>query len=118
MLILEQRILHRELINEQIKKQKKFKVDNIDFACVQVQSKKKDGKVKKLSYWTRGPFCVVKVHNSGNYNLKLVNDEMISVIKKHDRNLYRSPQILRPFPHIRASDHQYDALDKKITSNP
>eukprot|EP00957_Ditylum_brightwellii_P035468 2688950-Ditylum_brightwellii.AAC.1 len=61
---------------------------------------------------------MVKVHNIGSYDLKLVKDERISAIKKHGRDLYKSLQILGPFPHTRASDHQYGVLNKKITSNP
>eukprot|EP00957_Ditylum_brightwellii_P201133 15324196-Ditylum_brightwellii.AAC.1 len=44
MLISEQRTLHRELRNEQLNEPKKFKLGDVVFARVQIQSKKADGK--------------------------------------------------------------------------
>eukprot|EP00957_Ditylum_brightwellii_P075329 5723949-Ditylum_brightwellii.AAC.1 len=50
MLISEQRTLHRDLRNEQLNEPKRFQLGDVVFARVQIQSKKSEGKVKKLSY--------------------------------------------------------------------
>ena len=69
MLIAEHRAAHREYRNAQIQKPREFKLNDIVFTNVQVQSKQSSGMVKKLSYVKRGPYRIVKDYKSGAYEL-------------------------------------------------
>jgi hypothetical protein len=116
LLIQEHRAYHRELRNAQISSPRKFKLDDIVFARVQVQSVASKGQVKKLRYVTRGPYKIIKVLPSGSYGLKLQTSNVI--IKKHGSDLFLSPKNLIPFEQIQSSDRIFGELDKKLSNNP
>jgi hypothetical protein len=118
LLIQEQRTMHREYQNSQLKNPKKFKLNNLVFTNVQIQSKSKDNQVKKLSYTRRGPYKIIKTHPSGSYDLKLTTATSSSVIKKHGSELILCPKYLIPHKPIQSSDHIYSELNKKIIENP
>lgn len=117
-LIHEHRALHRELRNSQLRDPRKFKVGDRVFARVQVQSKKSKGQVKKLSYRTRGPYKVVKLHPSGSYDLQSMHSPNQVEIKKHGSDLYSCPQIIQPHTHVKSSDHLFGNFHKGISAHP
>jgi hypothetical protein len=82
LLIHEHRAYHRELWNAQIKNPRLFKVNDIVFTRVQVQSIASQGQVKKLRYVTRGPYKVIKSYPGGSYKLELLKTE--ATIKNMD----------------------------------
>jgi hypothetical protein len=91
LLIQEHRAYHRELRNSLIGSPRKFKLHDVVFARVQVQSVASKGQVKKLRYVTRGTYKIIKILPSGLYGLKLHASDVI--IKKHGSNLFLSPKI-------------------------
>ena len=118
LLIQERRAMHREYRNAQLKNPNKFKMNDIVFTNVQIQSNAKKGKVKKLSYSRRGPYTVIKVHPSGSYDLTLTSSTSSAVIKKHGSELILCPQHLIPHQPIKSSDQIYSEFNKPIIENP
>jgi hypothetical protein len=116
LLIQEHRAYHGELRNAQISSPRKFKLDDIVFAQVQVQSVASKGQVKKLQYVTRGPYKIIKVLPSGSYGLKLQKSNV--KIKKHRSDLFLSPKHLIVFEQMKSSDQIFGELDKKLRNNP
>ena len=117
-LIEEHRAMHREYRNSQLSNPKKFKINDIVFSNVQIQSSSKSGKVKKLSYTRRGPYKITKCYPSGSYDLKLVSSTSSAIIKKHGSELILCPQELIPHKPIQSSDTIYSEFNKKVSSNP
>jgi hypothetical protein len=60
LLIAEHRAAHREYRNAQIDNPRKFKLGDVVFTNVQVQSKAKAGTVAKLAYIKRGPYKIIQ----------------------------------------------------------
>ena len=118
LLIQEQRALHREYRNSQLNNPKKFKVGDIVFTNVQLQSKSSKGQVKKLTYTRRGPYEIVKNHPSGSYDLQLVSSSSQTTIKKHGSELILCPKSLIPHQNTESSDHIFSELNKKSIENP
>jgi hypothetical protein len=118
LLIQEQRAMHREYRNSQLKNPKKFKINDIVFTNVQIQSNSKNDQVKKLTYTRRGPYKIIKAHPSGSYDLKLTSSNSTSIIKKHGSELILCPKHLIPHPPSSSSDQIYSELNKKIINNP
>jgi hypothetical protein len=69
LLIAEHRAAHREYRNAQIDHPRQFKLGDIVFTNVQVQSKAKTGAVAKLTYIKRGPYKIVESYAEGLYEL-------------------------------------------------
>jgi hypothetical protein len=118
LLIQEHRAMHREYRNAQLKNPRKFKINDIVFTNVQIQSSSKNNQVKKLSYTRRGPYKIIKSHQSGSYDLKLTTSNSSSIIKKHGSELIMCPKHLIPHKPISSSDQIYSELNKKIIDNP
>jgi hypothetical protein len=118
LLIQEQRTMHREYRNSQLRNPRKFKINDLVFTNVQVQSKSKDNQVKKLSYTRRGPYKIIKTHPSGSYDLKLTTSQSSSIIKKHGSELILCPKHLIPHQPLHSSDQIYSEINKKIIKNP
>ena len=118
LLIQEQRSMHREYRNSQLTNPTKFKINDLVFTNVQIQSNSKQGKVKKLSYSRRGPYKILKCHPSGSYDLKLTSPTSNAVIKKHGSELIMCPKNLIPHKPITTSDQIYSELNKKTIENP
>jgi hypothetical protein len=117
-LISEHRAAHRELRNSQINRPREFKLGDIVFTNVQVQSKKSTGTVQKLAYIKRGPYKIVKDYMSGSYELKPLVGNAKATIKKHGSDLYLSPTILVPFKQSASSDTRFSNLNKESISEP
>ena len=117
MLIAEHRAAHREYRNAQIQKPREFKLNDIVFTNVQVQSKQSSGMVKKLSYVKRGPYRIVKDYKSGAYELLPTHGRSKVTIKKHGSDLYLSPQHLTPHRPIVSSDQVFSELNKILFPN-
>jgi hypothetical protein len=111
-LISEHRAAHRELRNSQINRPREFKLGDIVFTNVQVQSKKSTGTVQKLAYIKRGPYEIIKDYMSGSYELKPLVGNAKATIKKHGSDLYLSPPSLVPFEQSASSDTQFSNLNK------
>jgi hypothetical protein len=118
LLINEHRAAHREYRNAQINNPRKFKVNDVVFTNVQVQSKAATGTVEKLAYKKRGPYKVIKDYNSGSYELQLLNGKSKVTIKKHGSDLYLSPQHLEPHKMMQSSDKAFSELDRKVVDHP
>jgi hypothetical protein len=118
LLITEHRAAHREYRNAQINQPREFKVGDIVFTNVQVQSKAKTGTVTKLAYIKRGPYKVIKDYIGGSYELEPLVGRSRATIKKHGSDLYLSPQSLIPHKSIQSSDQAFGDLQKKTISNP
>ena len=116
LLIHEHRCAHREFRNSQLNNPRKFKLDDIVFTNVQVQSKNQSGQVGKLSYINRGPYKIVKVHPNGSYDLELLKTG--NIIKKHGSELYLSPQLIKPLEPLNSSDKIYGDINKKTIDDP
>jgi hypothetical protein len=116
LLIHEHRAYHRELRNAQIKNPRTFKINDIVFARVQVQSIASRGQVKKLRYVTRGPYKVIKSYPSGSYEIELLKSK--ATIKKHGSDLFLSPLVIHPYEPLQQSDRAFGELDKKLSDNP
>ncbi len=69
LLVAEHRAAHREYRNAQIDHPRQFKLGDIVFTNVQVQSKAKTGAVAKLTYIKRGPYKIVESYAEGLYEL-------------------------------------------------
>jgi hypothetical protein len=118
LLISEHQAAHHEYRNAQINNPREFKVKDIVFTNVQVQSKRSSGTVKKLSYIKRGPYKIIKDYKSGSYELEPTVGGSRATIKKHGSDLYLSPQSLVPHRSIDSSDYNFENLHKKIVSDP
>jgi hypothetical protein len=118
LLIQEQRTMHREYRNAQLKHPKKFKLNDIVFTNVQIQSNSKTNQVKKLSYTRRGPYKIVKLHPSGSYDLVSIASKSNTTIKKHGSELILCPKTLIPHQPIISSDQIYSEFNQKIIDNP
>jgi hypothetical protein len=118
LLITEHRAAHREYRNAQINQPREFKLGDIVFTNVQVQSKAKTGTVTKLAYIKRGPYKIIKNYIGGSYELEPLIGRSRATIKKHGSDLYLSPQSLIPHKSIQSSDQAYGDLQKKTISNP
>jgi hypothetical protein len=118
LLISEHRTAHREYRNSQIKFPRQFKVGDIVFTNVQVQSKKNTGTVGKLAYIKRGPYKIIKNYKGGSYELAPLVGRSRATIKKHGSDLYLSPQSLNPHQPVQSSDQAYADLHKKTISSP
>jgi HKD family nuclease len=118
LLISEHRAAHREYRNAQINNPRKFKLNDIVFTNVQVQSKKSKGTVQKLSYIKRGPYKIVNDYKSGSYELQPTIGKSRATIKKHGSDLYLSPQSLIPHKPILSSDTNFGNLHKKTVPHP
>ena len=118
MLIHKHRAYHQELRNSQINEKPKFRVDDIVFTKVQVQSKVSQGLVKKLRYITRGPYKIVKSTKSGSYELVLNNQKSTAVIKKHGSEIFLSPEQISPHQHLECSDHIFRSSHKSVVQHP
>jgi hypothetical protein len=118
LLIHEQRTYHRELRNSQLNQPRKYKIDDLVFTRVQVQSNKSRGQVQKLAYRTRGPYKVTKTYSSGSYDLQSIKSPSQVIIKKHGADIYPCPQYIKPFQHVKSSDYQFGNIHKGIASNP
>jgi hypothetical protein len=118
LLITEHRAAHREYRNAQLNHPRKFKLGDIVFTNVQVQSKLKTGTVTKLAYIKRGPYKIIKDYPGGSYELEPLSGRSRTTIKKHGSDLYISPKSLIPHRPIQASDQAFGDLQKKTISNP
>jgi hypothetical protein len=118
LLITEHRAAHREYRNAQINNPREFKLGDIVFTNVQVQSKKSSGTVHKLAYIKRGPYKIVKDYKSGSYELQPTVGRSRATIKKHGSDLYLSPQSLIPHRPTKSSDLNFGDLHKKTISQP
>jgi hypothetical protein len=119
LLITKHQAAHREYRNAQINNPREFKLNNIVFTNVQVQSKRSSGTAKKLSYIKRGPYKIIKDYKSGSYELEPTVDGSRATIKKHGSDLYLSPQsLVLPHRSIDSSDYNFENLHKKTVSNP
>jgi hypothetical protein len=118
LLIAEHRAAHREYRNAQINQPREFKLGDIVFTNVQVQSKAKTGTVTKLAYIKRGPYKIIKDYIGGSYELEPLVGRSRATIKKHGSDLYLSPQSLIPHKSIQSSDQAFGDLQKKTISNP
>jgi hypothetical protein len=118
LLITEHRAAHREYRNAQIHHPREFKVDDIVFTNVQVQSKQITGTVGKLAYIKRGPYRIIKDYQGGSYELEPLVGRSRATIKKHGSDLYLSPRSLIPHIPVQTSDQAFGDLQKKTISNP
>ena len=118
LLISEHRAMHREYRNAQLSNPKKFKLHDIVFMNVQVQSKAKQGKVAKLSYTRRGPYKIINSYPSGSYELELVSNPSAARVKKHGSQLILCPKDLLPHQPIQSSDQIFSEFNKKTLPNP
>ena len=114
-LIEEHRSYHREYRNSQIQESTMFKIDDIVFASVQVQSRKEKGKVKKLLYVKRGPYRVSKVFGSGSYELTPLKGGKL--VKKHGSSITMCPKEIDPYRPLSTSDLQFANLNKKLSKD-
>jgi hypothetical protein len=118
LLIAEHRAAHREYRNAQINNPREFKLGDIVFTNVQVQSKKSSGTVQKLAYIKREPYKIIKDYKSGSYELQPTIGRSRATIKKHGSDLYLSPQSLVPHWPTQSSDLNFGDLHKKTISQP
>jgi hypothetical protein len=118
LLISKHRAAHQECRNAQINNPREFKLNDIIFTNVQVQSKRSSGMVKKLSYIKRGPYKIIKDYKSGSYELEPTIGGSRATIKKHGSDLYISPQSLVPHRPMESSDHNFRNLHKKTVPDP
>jgi hypothetical protein len=115
LLISARQAAHPEYRNSQIKFPWQFKLGNIVFTNVQVQSKKNTGTVGKLAYIKQGPYRIIKNYKGGSYELAPLVGRSRATIKKQGSDLYLSPQSLNPH---QSSDQAYANLHKKMISSP
>jgi hypothetical protein len=118
LLISEHRAAHREYQNPQINNPREFKLGDIGFTNVEVQSKKSSGTVQKLAYTKQGQYKIIKDYKSGYYKLRPTVGRSRTTIKKHGSDLYLSPQSLVPHWPTQSSDLGFGDLKKKTISQP
>jgi hypothetical protein len=118
LLISEHRAAHQEYRNSQIKFPRQFKLGDIVFTNVQIQSKKNMGTVGKLAYIKRGPYKIIESYKGGSYELAPLVGRFRATIKKHGSDLYLSPQSLNPHQLVQSSEQAYANLHKKTISSP
>ena len=117
LLVREQRLYHRELINARRPDPRINSLGDIVFARRAVKSDAARGHVDKLQYAFTGPWRISAILPGASYELEHY-DKPSKKEKKHASNLSPYPPELIPFQPVDGADTRYGQLHKPISAHP